>query len=197
MKLYSLLDRLHICTTGERRIVSIKEGIAKSLIEKYKKSGYVIFSPSCFSSEDDSMMQLANLISEVTLKIRKRGFSYTPIYASFEKGEETIYEYALIIYPFDKSGNQQSFDLLQMFAIELTKLYNQDSLLIKTSVEAVDENVAFESVVEEYFTALHAKRASSEENTFKFIEAFINAAPSSLSGAHVRFLNGEKFISYR
>lgn len=197
MKLYSLLDRLHICTTDKKRIVSIKEGKAKSLIEKYKKSGYVIFSPSCFSSEDDSMMQLANLISEVTLKIREKGFCYTPVYASFEKGEETIYEYALIIYPFDKSGNQQSFDLLQMFAIELTKQYNQDSLLIKTSFEVVNEEATFDSIVEEYFTALHAKRASSEENTFKFIEAFINAQPSSLAGAHVRWLKGEKFISYR
>ena len=192
MKLYSLLDELHICTTNKNRIVSIKEGKAKALFDKYVNDGYVIFSPSCFILEDDSMKQLANFISEVTLRIRDNGFCYTPIYASFVENEETIYEYALIIYPFDKSGNQQSFEQLQEFSIELAKQYNQDSLLVKTSVEVVNEEATFDSIVEEYFTTLHLKRAGSDD----YIGAYINAQPSSLAGAHVRYLKGEKFISY-
>ena len=192
MKLYSLLDELNICTTDKNRIVSVKEDKAKALFEKYTKDGYVIFSPSCFILEDDSMKQLANFISEVTKKICERGFCYTPIYASFVENGEPIYEYALIIYPFDKSGNQQSFEQLQEFSIELAKQYNQDSLLVKTSVEVVNEEATFDSIVEEYFTTLHANRAGSDD----YIGAYINAQPTSLAGAHVRFLKGEKFISY-
>ena len=192
MKLYSLLDKLNICTTDKKRIVSIKEYKAKALFEKYTKDGYVIFSPSNFISEDDSMMQLKDLISEVTLKICKGGFCYTPVYASFVENGETIYEYALIIYPFDKFGNQQSFEQLQEFSIELAKQYNQDSLLVKTPVEVVNKEATFDSIIEEYFTTLHANRAGSDD----YIGAYINAQPSSLAGAHVRYLKGEKFISY-
>ena len=192
MKLYSLLDKLNICTTNKNRIVSVKEDKAKALFDKYVNDGYVIFSPSYFISEDDSMKQLANFISEVTLRICDNGFCYTPIYASFVENGETIYEYALIIYPFDKLGNQQSFEQLQEFSIELAKQYNQDSLLVKTPVEVVNEEATFDSIIEEYFTTLHANRAGSDD----YIGAYINAQPTSLSGAHVRFLKGEKFISY-
>ena len=192
MKLYSLLDELNICTTDKKRIVSIKEDKAKALFEKYTKDGYVIFSPSNFISEDDSMMQLKDLISEVTLKICEGGFCYTPVYASFVENGETIYEYALIIYPFDKFGNQQSFEELIVGAMRLAKQYNQDSLLVKTPVEVVNKEATFDSIIEEYFTTLHLKRAGSDD----YIGAYINAQPSSRAGAHVRYLKGEKFISY-
>ena len=205
MKLYNLLDKLHICTTNKRRIVSIKEDKAKALFEKCTSNGCIIFSPNMADEVDNDAQQLANLIIELTQKIKERGFCYTPIYGCFaDESEEVCHKYGFVIYPFDNSGNKKPFEALQEFVCELSKTYNQKNFLIKTPngewfynntaeniTPKLNENISFASIIKEYFSS------TNRDGKFKYVDTFLNAGPDSLAGAHVRWCKGEKFIPYK
>lgn len=205
MKLYNLLDKLHICTTNKRRIVSIKDEDAKALFEKHTNNGCIIFSPNMAEGVDNDTQQLANLIIELTQKIKERGFCYTPIYGCFaDESEEVCHKYGFVIYPFSNSGNNQPFEALQQFVCELSKTYNQKNFLIKTPngefayfdaagniTLKLGNNMTFASIIKEYFSS------SNADCKFKYTDTYLNAGPDSLMGAHSRWCKGEKFIPYK
>lgn len=205
MKLYSLLDELHICTTNKKRIVSIKEQKAKSLFERVANNGCIIFSPNMAEGFDNDTKQLANLIIELTQKIKERGFCYTPIYGCFaDESDELFYKYGFVFYPFSNSGNNQLFETLQEFVSGLSKIYNTKNVLTKTpngelayfdTVGSItlklENNMTFDTMVKEYFSS------ANTNSKLKYVDTYLNAEPSSLMGAHSRWSKGEKFIPYR
>lgn len=210
-------------------MVSLNELNAKSLIDKHSKNGYVIVSP-CRGYNDFGLNpntdkeKLANInnkrIKDLIDLIKQSGFSYTPVYGGFienqgEENEESVYERSFIIYPFTKKGELKDFNILYNFAIEMAKMFNQDSVLIKapnTNAKYVKQNgetdfefgdnISFNDLSQTYFTDLHKntnKFNNIEKRTptrFSFTECYINPSPQSLNESHTRWLNNEIFISY-
>lgn len=150
--------------------------------------------------------------------LKSSGYSYTPVYGGFieNKGtddEEKVYERSFIIYPYDKQGQLKDFNELYDFALKMCKKFNQDSVLIAKPNEnpkyiTKDNNVdkefngqiSFNDISQDYFTDLHKNthKYDIENRTptrFSFTECYINPAPQSYSERHIRYLNGEKFIS--
>ena len=64
---------------------------------------------------------------------------------------------------------------------------------VNTECEIGEERDAISDLTEHYFTDLHKQNTNA---TSVYTGAYINPRPGSLMGSHVRFLKGEKFISY-
>jgi hypothetical protein len=89
----------------------------------------------------------------------------------------------------------------------LAKRFNQGTILIKrpgekpvyvtkegnTECEIGEERDAISDLTEHYFTDLHKHNTNA---TSVYAGTYINPRPGSLMASHVRFLKGEKFISY-
>lgn len=175
-----------------------------------------------FGIDKENKQKLAELnkdrIKEFINILKSTGFSYTPVYGGFIENkdtdaEESVYERSFIIYPYDKHGKLRDFKELYDFALEMCKKYSQDSVLIAkpnenpkyvTKDNKVDKEfngkTSFNDISQEYFTDLrkntHKYDMTDRTPTrFSFTECYINPAPQSYSERHIRFLNGEKFIS--
>lgn len=225
----NFLSEMKISTTNKAEMISINEGNARTLLNKHSKSGYVIVSPcrgfdefGINPDDNNAKQQLAQAnkprILDIIERIKKSGFSYTPVYGGFienkgQENEETVYERSFIIYPYDKSGNLIPFEELQAFAVELANVYNQDSVLVKapnsnpTYIKKDGEvdfelgnNLEFNDYAQEYFTDLHKNtqgKNGTKPTRFTYTECYINPRPCSLNESHKRWLLGERFLSYK
>lgn len=227
--LYEIRDN----SANNAPMVSINELNAKSLIDRHSKDGYIVISPCRGGADfgiDTSTMegkQKLNQINRERIKefisiLKETNFSYTPVYGGFieNKGsddEETVYERSFIVYNRDKQGKVGNWKDLYDFALEMTKKYNQDSVLIKApnkNAEYVDregnnqitfsDNVSFNDISQDYFTDLHKNTHKYKDDMdkrqstrFSYVESYINPAPQCLSESHLRYLNCEVFIPYK
>ena len=212
--------------------VSINEVNAKTMLSKHGESDFIAVSPcrgySDFGinpSENGAEERLAAInnqrIREIIGLIKNSGYSYTPVYGGFieNKGtdnEQNVYERSFVIYNHDRNGNVGNMSKLIEFGLQLTKKYNQDSILVKSPGEKpkyitqngeidieFDGKTTFNDMSQDYFTDLHKNthKFKDSENRrptrFSYVESYINPAPMGMSEAHSRHLNGEIFLPYR
>lgn len=154
--------------------------------------------------------------------IEDKGFSYTPLYGGFIENqgadnEEEVYEQSVIVYPYicDKETHKcvYAFDELYQFALEMCAKHNQDSVLIKApnkNPQYINQNgeiemtftgkPIFNDISQRYFSDLHKNTNKKINNNtrptrFTFTESYISQIPQSYSESHIRYLNGEKFLT--
>ena len=146
-------------------------------------------------------------IAEMMTTCRENKFRYMPIFGCFTQNNENWYEAAFVIYPYWTNDKPHTFDELQTFAIGLVKRFKQETMLVKkpgekpiyvtkegkTECEIGEERDAISDLAEHYFTDLHKHNTNAAS---AYAGAYINPRPGSLMASHVRFLKGEKFISY-
>lgn len=206
------------CTSNGVRLENINNETNKKVIDNDSKNGYVIVSPCCGYEQsgiepcgEDAKLALSDFnmkrIAEVMTTCKENKFRYMPIFGRLTQNNEEWYEAAFIIYPYWTNDKPHTFDELQTFAIGLAKRFNQGTILIKrpgekpvyvtkegnTECEIGEERDAISDLTEHYFTDLHKHNTNA---TSVYAGAYINPRPGSLMASHVRFLKGEKFISY-
>ena len=206
------------CTSNGVRLENINNETNKKVIDNDSKNGYVIVSPCCGYEQsgiepcgEDSKLALSDFnikrIIEVMTTCRENKFRYMPIFGCFTQNNENWYEAAFVIYPYWTNDIQHTFEELLTFSTGLAKGFNQETILVKrpgdkpvyvtkegnTECEIGEERDAISDLAEHYFTDLHKHNTNA---TSVYAGAYINPRPGSLTGSHVRFLKGEKFISY-
>ena len=216
-------------TYNKANIISINEVNAKSLISRHSKDGYIIISPCRGGSDfglDASISgdkeKLSNInkgrIREMVDMLKKSNYSYTPTYGGFIENqgtdkEENVYERSFVIYNRYKDGSVGDFKDLYEFGLKLSRMFNQDSFLVKAPNEKpkyitkdgnVDmefgNDVSFNDLQQAYFTDLHKntdKYKDMDKRTptrFSFLESYINPAPQCYGERVSRDKMGEIFI---
>jgi hypothetical protein len=183
--------------------------------------GYEEFNLDGTDSNDRQKLNEINnkRVKQMISLIKKSGYSYTPVYGGFieNKGtdqEETVYEKSFIIFNYNKKGESGDLQELFNFGVELSKEFNQDSFLYKAPNENpkyftkdgeldfdLGNKTSFNDFSEEYFTDLHKNtnkysgESGRKPTRITFTESYINPAPQGYSERHVRYLNGEIFLS--
>ena len=206
------------CTSNGVRLENINNETNKKVIDNDSKNGYVIVSPCCGYEQsgiepcgEDSKLALSDFnmkqIAEMMTTCRENKFRYMPIFGCFTQNNENWYEAAFVIYPYWTNDKPHTFDELQTFAIGLVKRFKQETMLVKkpgekpiyvtkegkTECEIGEKTDAISDLSEQFFTDLHKRNTNAAS---AYAGAYINPRPGSLMASHVRFLKGEKFISY-
>lgn len=207
------LNEIYPHTKNCGKIIPITETNARRLIDRHTENGFAIVSAcrgECTAEENIARTR------EMISIIRSNDFSYTLSYGGFieNKGEEDereVYERSCIIYAEKKDGTPDP-EGMYMLALQICRLYNQDSVLVKTpgnnpqyirqdgSVDMVfNGDIAFNDLAQIYFTDLHKNtmrkiKGGLRATRFSFTESYISPKPQCYSESHTRHLRGEVFI---
>ena len=215
----NFLQDMNLSTSSNRvRLENINKKRNKEIIDNDSKNGYIIVNPCCGYEQsgiepcsEDSAQRLSNFnmkrIAEMMTTCRENKFRYMPIFGCFTQNDEDWYEAAFVVYPYWKNDTPHTFEELFTFAIDLAKRFSQETILVKrpgekpvyvtkegkTECEIGEKTDVITDLTEQLFTDLHRRNTNV---TSVYAGAYINPRPGSLMGSHVRFLKGEKFISY-
>lgn len=221
------LNEIYENTNNRSRLISVNETNAKRLLDRHSNVGYAIVSACRGFSDfglDDNNPADAEKLNQINKErtrnmislISSIGFSYTISYGGFienqgTEDEESVYEISCIIYANRKDG---SIDVVGMrnLALEICEKYNQDCVLVKMpngkpqyltkdgNVDMeFDGGVAFNDIMQTYFTDLHKNTQkkiapNSKPTRFSFLESYIAPKPQCYSESHIRSLKGEIFL---
>lgn len=210
-----MLSEVYASTTNKSDIVTINETKAKHLLDKHTSKGYAIISAYRGHAES-GLDNTPDDIRELVKDIQNNGFSYTLCYGAFienpdEENEENVYEKSVIVYATKRDGSDDG-DALRNFAIDESKKFNQDTVLISlpdakpqyikqdgTIDFELDGEVTFNDIAKIYFTNLHKNihskiKTETKQTRFSFLDCYIAPKPMGLSEMHTRQLKGEVFL---
>lgn len=180
----------------------------------HDKDGYAMISASRYNPFNDNKQHSDQEIVDENNKrtnklkadIRSKGYSYVPVFGGYkeEDADRESVEKSFIVFPYDNINRKYTdFNTFEKDLINLSKKYDQDSVLIKrpndkaryyNNLEDKWDDFAFNStklndIQQTYFTAL--KGDNKNTRRFTYTESFVMKEPSSIMGRHSRWNDGE------
>ena len=194
----------------------INEVTVDRVLNKHGKNGMVIISAN--RSDLDGETNNINT-RELIRDIRSTGFSYFPVYGGYHGTNNIIdsFEPSFVVTNFSKTGeigDEEDFQRLFDFAIEMCGKFNQDSVLVKAPNEVphyynrngeITDSESTGKVIkndpnQEFFTSLiktdkldreHPERSKRFTYDISFDECYCNPNPCTLNERIRRRRSGE------
>ena len=198
----------------------LNEVTVDRVLNKHGKNGMIIISAN--RSDLDNETNNANT-RELIKDIRSTPFSYFPVYGGYHGTDDVVdsYEPSFVVTNYSKQGeigDEEDFQKLFDFAIEMCGKYNQDSVLVKAPNDVphyynrngeMQDSKSTDKVIkndpnQEFFTSMiktnkldreHPERSKRFTYDISFDECYCNPNPCTLNEKMRRRKCGEILIS--
>lgn len=163
--------------------------------------------------------QISKAVIEIIQKIKVNGYSYTPIYGKFiidngQLEEQVEYLRSFIIYNQDYLMNTGDFEKLYEVCLEMAIELCQPGLLVcephdKPKFTQIDGTIGnifttndLSEICRKYYRILSSELQKAgiigwSSSCHNYQGSYINPQPMCYSEAHIRYLLGERTLSYR
>lgn len=130
-----VMSRFYSYPTNTCQPMLVEKMTIDRLVKKHGEKGYIIIS-ACRSNLDKKTNDenTKNLIKD----IKSSSYRHLPVYGGYRDlsmGEESNFEPSFIVFNRNTNGDEQSWENLKSFGLEMCKKYNQSSVLVKNPGE--------------------------------------------------------------